>query len=197
MSRSGAARVYGALLALYPRRFRREYGEDMVLLFAEQLRDENAWRVYSRAATDLALTVPTSYLEVVMKTSTSPFLSMFFGAVAVAGIMFAVVSGTNGALAIAGAGTAVLAGGLSLISYRRNRPLAPPTVANGWWKLLAAGGGLLTALIVTLNVTGEVPDGFWFPMVITGMTAIVLMALGLILGMSHLSTRGTRRASTG
>jgi len=98
----GAARVYAALLALYPRRFRREYGEDMVLLFAEQLRDENAWRVYSRAATDLALTVPTSYLEVVMKTSTSPFLSMFLGAVAVAGIMFAVVSGTNGALATRG-----------------------------------------------------------------------------------------------
>ena len=80
MNRSGPVRVYKALLLLYPRPFRQNYGEDMALLFAEQLRDENRWRVCSRAATDLALTVPTRYLEVIMKTSTSPFLSTFFGA---------------------------------------------------------------------------------------------------------------------
>lgn len=197
MNRSGAVRVYEALLVLYPSPFRREYGEDMALLFGEQLRDEKAWRVCSRAATDLALTVPTRYLEVIMKTSTSPFLSTFFGAVAVAGVMFALVSGTNVAFATLGAATAVLAGGLSLISYRRNRPLASSTSADGWWKLLAGGVGLMTALIVTLKMTGEVPNGFWYPMIMTGLTAIVLMTMGLILGVSHLTSRGTRRASAG
>ena len=197
MNRTGAVRVYAGLLLLYPRPFRREYGEDMALLFAEQLRDENPWRVCSRAATDLALTVPTRHLEVVMKASTSPFLSTFFGAVAVAGVMFALVSGTNVALAMAAVATAVLTGGLSLISYRRNRPLAPSTGTTRWWKLVAAGVGLLAALIVTVNVTGEVPDGFWFPMILTGLTAIVLMAMGLILGVGSLMTRGTRRASAG
>ncbi len=73
----------------------------------------------------------------------------------------------------------------------RNRPLPPSTTSNGRWKPLAAGGGLLTALIITVNVAGEVPESFWLPMVITGLTATVLMALGLILGVSHLSTRGT------
>ena len=96
--------------------------------------------------------------------------------------MFALVSGTNVVLVMAGVATAVLTGGLSLISYRRNRPLAPSTGTTRWWKLVAAGVGLLAALIVTVNVTGEVPDGFWFPMILTGLTAIVLMAMGLILG---------------
>jgi hypothetical protein len=197
MSRSGTVRIYEALLVLYPRRFRREYGEDMAQLFAEQLRDENAWRVCSRAATDLALTVPTRYLEVIMKTSASLLLSTLLGAVAVAGILFALVSGTNAVLAIAGAATAVLAGGLSLVSYHRNRPLAPSTTAHGWWRLLMGGAGLLTALIVTVNLTGEVPEDFWLPTMIAGLTAIVLMAMGLILGVIQLTTRGARHASAG
>ncbi len=197
MNRSRPVRIYQALLVFYPRRFRREYGEDMVLLFAEQLRDESAWRVCSRATTDFALTVPTRHLEVIMKKSTSPFLSTFFGAVAVAGAMFAVVSGTSAALAIVGAVTAVLAGGLSLLSYRRNRPLVRSSTEGGWWKPLAAGGGLLTALIVTVNLTGEVSEDLWLPMVITGLTAALLIALGLILGVSHLATHGSRRADAG
>jgi len=176
---------------LYPRSFRREYGEDMALLFEEQLRDENPWRVCTRAATDLALTIPTNHLEAVMKASTSPFLSTLFGAVAVAGIVSAIVSGTNAILALSGVAVGVAAGGLAAASYRRNRPLAPSGQTGGWWKLLAAGGGLLTALIITLNVTGEVPDGFWFPMIITGLTAVVLMVMGLIGGASRLS--GTAR----
>lgn len=191
MTRPATVRAYGALLVLYPRSFRREYGEDMALLFEEQLRDENPWRVCTRAATDLALTIPTNHLEAVMKASTSPFLSTLFGAVAVAGIVSAIVSGTNAILALSGVAVGVAAGGLAAASYRRNRPLAPSGQTGGWWKLLAAGGGLLTALIITLNVTGEVPDGFWFPMIITGLTAVVLMVMGLIGGASRLS--GTAR----
>lgn len=192
MSPKGPVRVYAALVVLYPRRFRTEYGDDMVQLFAQQLRDENAWRVCSRAATDLALTVPTRYLEVIMKTSTSPLLSAVLGAIAVASALFAVVSGTNAALAIAGAATAVAAGALSVTSFRRNRPVAPSATADGWWKVLVGGAGLLAAVLITANVTGEVPEGFWFPLVVTGFTAFVLMALGLILGLVHLTSRGVR-----
>jgi hypothetical protein len=186
-----SVRAYKALLVLYPRPFRREYGEDMALLFAEQLRDESAWRVCARAATDLALTVPTRYLEAVMKSSTSPFLSALFGAVAAAGLVCAVVSGTNATLAISGVAVAVVAGGLSAASYHRNRPLGAPASAIGW-KLAAAGGLLLTALIITVNVIGELPDGFWLPMVITGLAAVVLLAMGLILGIINHATGSPR-----
>ncbi len=177
--------AYRALLVLYPRRFRRDYAEDMVLMFAQQLRDESAWRVCSRAATDLALSVPTRYLELVMKTTTSPFLSTLFAALAVAGLVFAIAAGTNPGFALSGGAIGVIAAGLAVASYRRNRPLTTPASANGWWKVGTTGAALFAALIVTVNVTGEVDDGWWFPMVITGLTAIVLMAIGLILGVAH------------
>jgi hypothetical protein len=40
--------VYRALVRLYPRRFRDEYGPALVLLFARQLREEAAARVWAR-----------------------------------------------------------------------------------------------------------------------------------------------------
>ncbi len=42
MSGPTAGGIYSGLLRLYPRRFRDDYGVDMALLFAEQLRDEPA-----------------------------------------------------------------------------------------------------------------------------------------------------------
>ncbi|HEV8627486.1 MAG TPA: hypothetical protein VG034_23870 [Acidimicrobiia bacterium] len=57
-----AAGVYRRLLWLYPRRFREEYGNDLVLLLTDQLRDEPAGRVFGRAAVDLALTIPAACL---------------------------------------------------------------------------------------------------------------------------------------
>ena len=47
-------RVYRLLVRLYPRRFREEYGPDLVGLVADQLRDEPTWRVLARSAVDLA-----------------------------------------------------------------------------------------------------------------------------------------------
>ena len=187
-----AVRVYAALLALYPRRFRREYRHDMTLLFTEQLRDENAWRVCSRAAIDLALTVPTRYLEVVMKTPASPFVPTLFGAIAVAGLVSAVVSGSNLALTVGGVVVAVVAGGLSVASYRRNQPIAASAAPTAWIKVFGIGAGLFAALVVAVNISGEVPDGLWLPMIVTGLSAIALMAFGLILGVGRLATRSAR-----
>ena len=51
-----AAKLYRGLLRVYPRRFRDEYGADMVLLFTDQLRDEPALRVWARGVIDLAIT---------------------------------------------------------------------------------------------------------------------------------------------
>lgn len=69
--KSGAlsARVYAALLAAYPSEFRREYGREMALLFADRCRDEAArgraslLRVWRGALLDLALSAPRQRLE--------------------------------------------------------------------------------------------------------------------------------------
>lgn len=69
--KSGAlsARVYAALLAAYPSEFRREYGREMALLFADRCRDEAArgraslLRFWREALLDLALSAPRQRLE--------------------------------------------------------------------------------------------------------------------------------------
>ena len=58
-----AVRLYGVLVRLYPRRFRDEYGADMVQLIRDQCADEPTWRVCARAATDLAITIPAQHME--------------------------------------------------------------------------------------------------------------------------------------
>ena len=182
-------RVYKALIVMYPRGFRSEYGDDMVLVFSAQLRDESAWRVCARAVTDLVITVPTRHLEVAMKSSTSPFLTFFFGVSAVAGVVFAMVVGSNLALAAVGVVASLIAGAVSLVSYRRNRPIAPIGPVLGWWKFVGGGGAILAALIVVTNLTGELPEGFWLPTMLAGLTALVLMTIGMILGVTRLLTR--------
>lgn len=58
-------RAYALLLAAYPREFRREYGREMALAFADRCRDEPAAlaRVWGEALLDLALNVPREHFE--------------------------------------------------------------------------------------------------------------------------------------
>jgi hypothetical protein len=57
--------AYRALLVLYPRSFRQEYGEPMAQLFGDRLRDVGP-RVWLRAVPDLIRTVPSQRIEAVM-----------------------------------------------------------------------------------------------------------------------------------
>ena len=68
-SRPLSARVYAALLAAYPPEFRREYGREMAIVFADRCRDEArrgrayGFRVWRDALGDLARTAATEHLE--------------------------------------------------------------------------------------------------------------------------------------
>ncbi|MBA3743670.1 hypothetical protein [Sporichthya sp.] len=94
MSGTGApVSAYRGLVRLYPRPFRDEYGADMVAVFGAQLRDEAAWRVCTRAAVDLVLTVPTRRLEAHMNRSANRVFPVAFLALAVAGLVLATVTG--------------------------------------------------------------------------------------------------------
>lgn len=166
--------IYRASLHLYPRHFRREYGDDMVALLEEQLRDEPAPRVVGRALLDLLVTVPTRHLEAHMHSSATTPLVVTFAALAAA---FAVFGGPIG-LALA---VGLL--GLAALIWRRSRPVVT-TPDSRWWKLLLGGVGLLAALIVVTTITGELPNGGWYVAMATMFTSFGLIGAGVVLGIA-------------
>jgi len=59
-------RGYRVLLRLYPRWFRREYGEDLLQAFRDELRDRGAVRGWLRVIADLFVSIPAQHREAVM-----------------------------------------------------------------------------------------------------------------------------------
>lgn len=187
-----AVRAYGVLTRLYPRRFRDEYGIDMVSMFRDQSRDESAWRVVCRSAIDLAITIPTQHLEASMRRNPSPLVPITYLAIALAGVLLAVIGGTNATTAIIGLAIALGAGTIGVISWRRATPVRETTLTGHWWKFLLAGACLIGLVILGAEVGIEA----WELMIAGGLASIVLAAIGLMLGLSHLLTHRTRRIPT-
>ena len=181
--------LYSSLLRFYPRGFREEYGPDMTLLFAHQLRDEPAVRVWGRGLLDLALTIPTLRLELLMTgpASSAAPLPFALGALSIAFAAVAVTAGTVFGVVAVALTLALLAAALAVVAWRRNRPVAGPTpVAEHWWKLLLGGAVALTALVVGTTVTGEVPGGLWWPTMLLGLFSLSALIGGVLLGVAHL-----------
>ena len=183
-----AVGAYRAFLRLYPRRFRDEYGADMALLFADQMRDEAARRVWARTFVDLAITVPTRHLEAHMKRTPSPTLALSIGALSVAAVIVAVVGGTNRGVLTVGVPIAVVSALLAAVLWHDARPIAVPRDATGRrWKYLGSGAGLLIALIAITTVTGEVTESLWVPTMVAFVFALVLIATGVVLTIAHVA----------
>jgi hypothetical protein len=190
-------RLYRMFVRLYPKQFRQEYGTDLVGLVADQLRDEPTWRVLTRSAIDLALTLPARHLEAYMDRRPTNVLPLLFGAVALSAVIVGVIVG-HPIVLLACSAVAIGAGGLGLLAAHRARPLTQPRPATAhWWKLLAGGAGLLVALIALTTATGELPEGGWLIAMVTGLTAIVLLAAGIVLGIAHVAGRTQRRLAAG
>ena len=179
-----AVRTYRALTRLYPRRFRDEYRADMVALFREQCRDEPAWRVVARAAADLAITIPMQYLEVNMRRAPSHLVPLTHVAIAAAGLLLAIVGGTNAATVLIGLGITLGAGTIGVLAWRRSAP-GETTVTANWWKYLIAGPSLVAAVMLAAGAGVEA----WFLGMACVLTAFVLTAVGLLLGVTHLVIR--------
>lgn len=184
MSAPRATGIYSALLRLYPRRFRDEYGIDMALLFAQQLHDQSTGRVVARCVIDLAITIPTQHLEAHMNHVHRLTVPVAFGAVSISGLALAFIGGSN--LAMLSLAVFVVAGAVSVASWRRYRAISPGRSTTGrWWQILLAGVTLLATTIVTVNITGEVSEVWWLPMMLALLIGIVTTAAGLILGAIH------------
>lgn len=187
--------TYRLAVRLYPKAFRDEYGDDLVLLLADQLRDERATRVAVRTAVDLLLSVPQRHLESRMSTTRPSTLPTVLGAVALSVLVVAVVVGHPAVLA--GGVIAFLGfGGLALLAAHRDRPLTDPRPwSSRWWLLLTSGLGLLVGLVVVTTAVGELPSGGWFVAMTVGLAAVLLMAGGFVLGIVHLASRERRSAT--
>jgi hypothetical protein len=200
MSGGQVVGVYRWLVRLYPRAFRDDYGTDLVDLFAEQVRDEPAWRVGARALVDLALTVPTQHLEAHMDRtldrSPNVVVTYSLGAVVAAAIAVGLVVGHPAVFLACGA-VALAAAGLAVVNARRTRPLSDPQpLAAHWWKPVAAGTTLLATLIAVTTATGELPSGAWFVAMLVGLASLLLIGVGLVLAISRLANRAVRRPAT-
>lgn len=84
---SRSRRAYALLLAAYPREFRREYGREMALVFADRCREGSRAgalaRLWGEALLDLALTAPREHMErfqggVMMRTLRTVVLALLF-----------------------------------------------------------------------------------------------------------------------
>jgi hypothetical protein len=139
--------IYRALVALYPRSFREDYGEAMNQLFGDRLRELGA-RAWLETLPDLVRTVPHQRKEAVMAR---------LGSGARVGVLAAIVVGAVAASIGLGGGAApllvVIAAALIVARHRAvmSAPFgecAPlwPSVTQAWWAPLAALLGL--AMIV-------------------------------------------------
>jgi hypothetical protein len=182
-----AARVYGTLIGLYPREFRDDYSSDMVQLVRDQCADEPAWRVYGRAAIDLAITIPTQQLEARMNRPTNHFVPLVYTALATAGALLAIVGGTNVAMLIVGACIAVSCATMAVIAWRRAGPLTGTSTSGGWWKFVIAGPCIIAAVIIAAGLGVEA----WFVGVVAVFFAFVLTGIGLLLGVARLVSRSS------
>jgi hypothetical protein len=106
-------------MKLYPRRFRDEYGNDMVRLIREQCRDESIWRVAARSTVDLAIAIPTQHLEARMNRAPRALVPLVYTVLAIAGIALAIIGGSNVASFAIGLAVAIGAGTLAILAWRR------------------------------------------------------------------------------
>lgn len=185
------ARGYRAVLLLYPPRFRRTYGPQMVQLFRDQRR-ERGWRAGLTAARDLIITLPTQYTEAFMKLSPQGKLVTAAVATTAGIVVFAAVGGGFATLIL------MLLLAWILVSLLKERG----TVASAglWWKLTLSGAGLFALLFAVFappwpqSWRDAIPGDVAWSVGFFGFTiAIVMMVTGILTGLVQ---RAGRRHAT-
>jgi hypothetical protein len=190
-----SVRTYQRLLWLYPKQFRDEYGDDMVFVFEEMLRDLPAPRVWGRTLRDATSSIVTQRLETLMSKQ-SMVRPLGFAAAAVAILIAISATGINNmAVFLFSVGVAAAACVAALIYWQANRAYVEPSdeLHRYWLRPLAAGAVLIGAVNVGSGLDIEAPWLLLFSSIILG---IVLVAVGAVLGVWHAveRTRSVRAA---
>jgi hypothetical protein len=132
--------VYRRLLVLYPRSFRRDYGEPMAQLFADRVRDRGRARAWAGVLPDLLRTIPKERIEALM-TRLSPNARVLIVTLAAAVSMFLLVV-AGGGVAIPAAVTLVVVAATQRRHLRgllRGSARAPffRSLVQAWWTPVA------------------------------------------------------------
>jgi hypothetical protein len=192
-------RVYRGLLWLYPAQFRNDYGDDMVFMFAEQLRDESPVRVWTRGVVDLAIAVPTNHLEAHMHRSAHSLVPALLAGASLTAVIAGLIVGSSLPRPVL-IGLIVFAfatGWLAVTALRRTRPIATERPASAhWWKFLIGGATALTAFAAITTSTGAVSDPWWLPMMGVLLCAIATLGVGVVLGIVRLVEQHPRAATS-
>jgi hypothetical protein len=190
-----SVRAYRTLLWLYPPAFRHEYGDHMVAVFEEMLRDDPAARVWGRVAVDVATSIPIQHTEAVMATRFSPnvvgLLSVLFFAVGATPLLFtdAWVHWWLG-LPVLGA---FVASAASALYWRSHWQYVEERALHHRWYAFVAGGGLLLGGVVVGEAL-NVDDVMWPIFIGMVLTGSALIGVGILLalwnGFAALRRRG-------
>lgn len=174
------APLYRALVALYPRSFREEYGEAMNQLFGDRLR-ELGGRAWLETVPDLVRTVPHQRMEAIM-ASLSPRTRVVVLLAFVAGAVAASIGLGGGAapLLVVIAAVLVIVGRRAVISapFGERGPLWP-AVTQAWWAPLAA---LLGAAMIVLGI-GTIFEAHNLGGRIVGSGLLLLLGSTMLLGL--------------
>lgn len=178
-----STRVYRTVVALYPKSFRAEYGEDMVALFEEMRRDRSPAALWWRVTIDALSSITVERMESVMTGPSSRTLVLaFFSLLSV--VVALAVRGTPGA-GLSVLLLPVLAGALMGILYWRSRaPYVEPEdqMHRYWWRYLVAAAVCFAGALIGTNVLNL---DAWMLLFIDLIAAWFLVAAGVVLGLWH------------
>lgn len=194
MAAAQGSEIYSKMLGLYPAAFRDEYRGELVQL-ADDLLTDRGLRAWPVLLTDLAVSVPRTRMESVMRFAPTPTqLTVILTTMSLASFLLVInaeIGAVGDALAIV---IGVLAIGLALMQRSTlARVLDRPDVGaattlssvlrQAWWAPLAAFHGLATLWLATQITTDSTGD------TLLGIAVTVAFALSLLGGLGLRLTR--------
>lgn len=179
-------RIYRKLLLAYPRAFRQVYGADMVQVFGDRLRDEQArtgrragLRIWAGTLGDLFRSAPVQRMEETMSREAA-FAMLFALILTVAVATFAMGIGdiaiTIGLGALIIAAIAVGASGVLRKENARNATAAGKIGPREWWVVL---GAIMGVAEIALLAGQLIDDPRWenaVALVVVGCFGLVALA---------------------
>lgn len=177
--------LYQRLLRLYPASFRRDYGQAMVQLFCDRLRDEArhrpraaAMRAWLQTLGDLALSVPDQRIEVFMseQQTTARLLTAIIA-----------VSLSIAAIALIGIPAIVLLAAVAawlVYQQRRGRYVRLPSQSK-WYRWVLSGVAAIAVgpLLLIFSLEGDWVWGLGSALTVPGLLAV---AAGVAMGLRDL-----------
>lgn len=191
--------MYRRLVRLYPPSFRHSYGEDLVALFENQMRDESPVRVWARTFRDLVISVPGQRLEAHMNGPSSRLVTLVSAVVAGTAALLGLLVGSGPALPVFLI-VALLSTALSVWTWQASQPVrADNTKWTSGSRLLLAGPALAALTIVGMLIPWpdvfDLGDGAYWLIVIAFGTSVTLATGGVLLGIGAIiEHRRTKRS---